>query len=183
MTRPTLRPEHLWLAVWAAALALVLLAAGAYVVGKHRWASAKLDEIEPRYARLAGLQGSQAALTTLATRLRTDARRLIYPADTNLDQTANAVLQSLRDAASASQLNVTTSQVLAVREQDGFDRQGFSMSCEGTQAAVAQWLGALAARSPLVYVDNLQLVQRGLDAAGAPIVVASANLYILKARP
>ena len=183
MKRASLRPEYLWLIVWAAALALILLAGGAYVVAKHRWACAKLEEIAPRHARLLGLQQSGAELSSLAGRLRADARRLIYAPDTTLDQTANGVLQALRDTASANQLNVTSSQVLPAREQDGFDRQGFTLTCEGSQAAVAQWLGALAARSPLVYVENLQLNARGLDAGGAPIVVASANLYILKARP
>ena len=51
-------PERIWLALLAAAL-LACLALGAFkVYDKHRWAALRLAEIEPRYARLAGLQAS-----------------------------------------------------------------------------------------------------------------------------
>ena len=59
------RPERLWLLLWGALLLAALAGAASYAWAKHRWAVNRLADIEPRYARLAGLRDAGPQIDAL----------------------------------------------------------------------------------------------------------------------
>ena len=73
----TTRPEHRWLLLWGLLLLAALAVAATQLWNKHRWAVDQLADIEPRYARLAGLRESDARIEELDREL---AERRIFPA-------------------------------------------------------------------------------------------------------
>lgn len=180
-----MRPEHTWLALAVLALLVLTLAAVGIVVGKHRWAAGTLAELEPRYARLAGLQAAEQDMQRLDEQLRRAYEQLVHPVEGEPMQVANAVLQRVREAAQAHQLNITSSQVLAPRQEEALDRIGLSLRMEGDWPQVAELLGELAAQQPAVFVETLGVSVRGrpADATQPHPVTADLVLFILKSRP
>ncbi len=178
------RPERLWLLLWGALLLAALAGAASYAWAKHRWAVNRLADIEPRYARLAGLRDAGPQIDALQRDLAGNLAQFAYPADGDTAQVGNAALQRVRELATAAQLRVSSSQVLAPRDVEGFQRIGLNLVVEGDWGQVLQFLQALARQRPMIHGERIQLTSRGSPAAGAPqVMVGNFGFYVLKARP
>ena len=177
-------PERIWLALLAAAL-LACLALGAFkVYDKHRWAALRLAEIEPRYARLAGLQASAPQLDELAQQLRERMAQYAYPAGDDPSYAGNGALQRVRELAAAAGLSVTSSQALAAQEKEGFYRVGLNLRLEGEWASMAKLLQSIAALRPAVYAESVQINSlAGHMPEGPQTVAVMLNLCVLQERP
>ena len=180
-TLPPRRAETLWLLAGGALLLLALAWAVTTTFTKHRQAAARLAEIEPRHARLAGLlEGSERFVQADAT-LRANLAQFVHPIDADASQIGNTALQRVRDLATARGLRVSSSQTAAPRDEKGFDRIGLSLRIEGDWPALAALLAELARQRPAIYINTLQLgVQRSGFAGEAPLVFAQLDLYVLK---
>ncbi len=151
---------------------------------KHRWAVDQLADIEPRYARLAGLRESDARIEELDRELADNLGRFVYTTEGDPAQVGNAALQRVRELAATAQLRVTSSQVLAPRETEGFHRVGLNLVVEGDWEPMLQFLQALARQRPMIYSERMQLSRRGSPAPEAPQVIAgNFSLFVLKVRP
>lgn len=166
-----------------AALVLALLA-GQYVVRKHLWATERLEEIEPRYARLLGLQAAGPQLEESLKRARAVLPRLGHGPDRDAAQVGNDLQQLGRRALQAAGLSVTSSQVMPPRAEAGFDRIAVSLQGEGALSAVQVALAALQAETPPVLFDGviLQSTHRSAD-DGTPIVSCRLTLVVLRLQP
>ena len=90
----------------------------------------------------------------------------------------------MRELAATAQLRVTSSQVLAPRETEGFHRVGLNLVVEGDWEPMLQFLQALARQRPMIYSERMQLSRRGSPAPEAPQVIAgNFSLFVLKVRP
>ncbi len=177
------RPERIWLALLAAALLALLAAGGLAVYDKHRWATDQLASIEPRYARLAGLQGSAAELEQLTRQLSDSMAQFAYPPDGNPANAGTAALQRVRELATAADLRVSSSQALAASEEEGFYRVGLNLYLEGEWSHMAQLLQNLSTLRPAVYVERLQITSQGGQLVGGPQRVdVSLGLFVLQER-
>ena len=106
-TLPPRRAETLWLLAGGALLLLALAWAVTTTFTKHRQAAARLAEIEPRHARLAGLlEGSERFVQADAT-LRANLAQFVHPIDADASQIGNTALQRVRDLATARGLRVS----------------------------------------------------------------------------
>ena len=178
------RPERLWLLLWGALLLAALAGAASYAWAKHRWAVNRLADIEPRYARLAGLRDAGPQIDALQRDLAGNLAQFAYPADGDTAQVGNAALQRVRELATAAQLRVSSSQVLAPRETDGFHRIGLNLVVEGNWEQMLQFHQVLARQRPMIYGERIQLTRRGSAAPEVPQVIAGTfSLFVLKVRP
>ena len=178
------RPEHLWLLLWGLLLLAVLAVAATKIWNTHRWGVDQLADIEPRYARLAGLRESGALIEDLDSELADNLGRFVYAADGDTAQAGNAALQRVRELAASAQLRVSSSQVLAPRETDGFHRIGLNLVVEGNWEQMLQFLQVLARQRPVIYGERIQLTRRGSAAPEVPQVIAGTfSLFVLKVRP
>lgn len=182
-TPRTLRPEVGWLLL-AGALCLALAAwAGWTVVTKHQQAAARLAEVEPRHARLAGMLQNKELFAQSGQALQANLKQFIYAPGGDSSQTANTALQRVRDLAVARRLRVTSSQTAAPRDEDGFDRIGLTLRIEGEWPELVAFMGDLAAQQPAVYTTNLQLGVQSAGVRGEPrAVFGQFDLYVLKER-
>jgi len=159
-------------AVTLAGLLAVVLVAGQYVVRKHLWASERLEEIDPRYARLLGLRDAGAELEEGLKQARAAVPRLGYTADRDAAQVGNDLQQVARRALQTAGLTVTSSQVLPPRAEAGFERLSVSLQAEGALSGVQLALAALQAEArPRMVFDTVVLQSTGRFAEdGTPIV-------------
>lgn len=97
MKRPALRPEQLWLVLMACVLLATLVGAAGYGITKYRWATDTLTSVEPRHARLLGLQAAERQMAGIETQLKASLAHFAYPADGDSAQIGNAALQRVRD--------------------------------------------------------------------------------------
>lgn len=180
---PLHRPEVRWLLAAGAVLLAIVVWASWTVVVKYRQASAQLAEIEPRYARLAGMLQHKEIFGKAQQELATNLSQLVYPADADASQTGNSALQTVRDLATARGLRVTSSQSAAPRDEKGFDRIGLTLRVEGEWPQLVALLRELAQQRPAIYYTTQQFgVQRAGFRDEAQAVFGQLDLYVLKER-
>ena len=71
-----------------------LVALGLYVYEKHQDASARLEQLEPRYARLKGLAAQESDVALLLEHVRKAGDQYVYPVSQDTAQAGNAAQQA-----------------------------------------------------------------------------------------
>lgn len=166
----------------------VLLLAGAWAaeLSARVWRMADVRaDIEPRYARLAGILARGEDIVA-ANRAAADwLSRRAYPADADLGEIGTELQQRLRQLAEAADLRVAGSQILPAREEEGFSVVTVAGTLEGETGALGTFLLALAAEEPPIVVEKLAVQaprsrRRGEESAQ---VNAQANMSVLRLMP
>lgn len=169
----------------ALALGLVVFIGGlgAYVASRHVWAQDRLAEVEPRYARLVGLGESGPALDAALVERRAFLTRHAYPASQDVARAGSDALQKARESLSRAGLDVSTTQVLAPKEIDGFDRIPLMLRAEGELPALQSALTVLPTLSPSLFFESFNVQTVGMPRAEGPQrLTLQANLFVLRNR-
>ena len=103
-------------------LALLVFTAGSYVYNKHQWASQRLSEFEPRYARLAGLERNHDNLAQALAQSQAMQSWYLHPPGVDGTQTGNEVQQRIRSLLTSAGMTVVSSQVLPIKQEQGLER-------------------------------------------------------------
>ncbi|MFM2450594.1 MAG: hypothetical protein RIS44_3044 [Pseudomonadota bacterium] len=159
-----------------------LIFAGAYAYKKQHWAKEKISEIEPRYARLLGLQSQATRIEEAATRFRTDLAGYTYASDLEVSQAGNDAQQRLRNIFSQAKLDVVSSQVLPPRNDRQFDRIPLSIRVEGDLVGLQSALAVMRTQSPLIFVDTLS-IQTANRTDAPQRLICQLSLSVLRIRP
>jgi general secretion pathway protein M len=154
-----------------------------YVRGVHRADTERLETIEPRFARLAGLAADKGQLAAALAATRSSVSRHLYPASREVSQAGNDAQQRARDVFSSAGLEVLSSQVLAVKPGKQFDRIPITVRVEGEYLTFQTALAALPSLSPTLFVDgfNIQSVP-GAKPDAPPRLVVQLEMFVLRAR-
>jgi len=188
MIAPPTRRE--W-AILAATLCLVLLplmALGAYVFQKYQQVQAGLAAMEPRYARLAGLDRQRDEIAQMHKRATGIRAAYVYPAAQDAVQAGNASQQKVRDLLSKAGLTIVSSQVLPSKEEKGFDRIPLTVRAEGELLAVNTALSVLGEQLPVIFINSaemgsqLPLTMGGNAPKTVPIITLQLSLSVLRER-
>lgn len=183
MTAPrsfTLRP----LAVAAIAGVLALGGTLWWVAERHQAAEAALERLEPRHARLVGLEGSAAELDRALAARRALLDRHAYPAAFDAARAGSDAQQRARELFTRAGLQVGSTQVLPAKPVEGFERIPLQLAMEGDFAALHSALVVLGSQSPALNVEGFTAyaVQSGRPEA-APRLSIQVTLYVLRVRP
>lgn len=166
-------------------LPLVLL--GWYVAEKHQWAEEQLAKLEPRHARLLGLEAQQADIKSVREKAAAARIQFVYPSTQDANQTGNLAQQKVRDIFSAAGLLVISSQVLPAKEEKGFDRIPLTLRTEGELLALQSALAVLSSQLPTIVINDLDVQVQGgvatLNAKTVPRLSVQFNLSVLRERP
>lgn len=164
----------------------VALLAGAtvsYVVAKHRWAEAALAELEPRHARLLGLQASAGDLDRALAERRAALGRQAYLSSQDVAVASSDAQQRAREAFTKAGLQVSSTQILPPKQVEGFDRIPLVLRLEGDLAALQGALVSLPAQTPALFVDGFNVQSMGMPVADAPNRLnIQVNLFVLRVR-
>jgi len=174
-----------WLqALTVLVLLLPLAGAGIFVWIHHQRIENHLADLEPRYARLAGLLERQSDLKALAVQANDQLARLTYPAAQDVTQAGNDAQQRIRSLFTESKLDIISIQVLASPKEDAkFDRIPINLRVEGDLAGIQNALSSLARQTPMVMVDSLSLQTIGaVRPASIQRLGGQFNLSVLRVR-
>ncbi|WP_027995455.1 type II secretion system protein GspM [Simplicispira psychrophila] len=160
------RRESAIVVIMLALLALPFMAAGIYIYQKHQWAEKRLDELEPRYARLLGLEDSRETLVQANAQGQASLAQYVYPQGQDINQTGNDAQQRIRSILVAAGLDIASSQVLPVKEDKGFDRIPLSVRAEGEMVALQAALAGLVAEAPAILIDTVLVQGYGAPTKG-----------------
>lgn len=163
---------------------LALAGITVFILQKHQMAQSQLAELEPRYARLLGLQASRADLVHAETEARALLVRYAYPSTQDVSQAGNDAQQRVRAVFSGAGLEVASSQVLPPKEDKFFDRIPLTVRLEGELVALQSALMVLSGQSPVIIVDGFTVQTIGFVKAEMPQKLSvQFNLSVLRARP
>lgn len=157
-----------------------------WLVQKHQWAQGRLAEIEPRYARLLGVQAQEQDIQQARQSAQAAVAQYLYPATQDATQAGNLAQQRIRDVLSAAGLQIISSQVLAAKTDKAFDQIPLTIRAEGDFLALQSALAVLSSQTPLVLISEMDVqVQGGLiniSPTLAPRLSVQFNLSVLKER-
>lgn len=173
-----------WLQLLMVLLLLLPLAGVClYVWTQHQRIQSDLANLEPRFARLAGLMERQADLKTLAVQAAALLARMTYPASQDVTQAGNDAQQRIRGLFADSKLDIISIQVLPAKEEGKFDRILINLRVEGDLAGIQDALIKLGGQSPTVQVDSLALQTIGaVKPASIQRLGGQFSFSILRAR-
>lgn len=174
------------LALQAMTLAVLLaipVAAGLYVWKKHQWAEEQLVQLEPRFARLAGLQQSKERLASAEASAQALLASHAYPASQDAVQVGNDAQQRIRTLFADSKLDVASIQVLPPKDQAAFDRIGVVLRVEGELTGIQNALTLLEKQAPTVWVDSVSVQSVGfVKPQSAQRLAAQFSFSVLRVR-
>ncbi|MDD0839015.1 type II secretion system protein GspM [Curvibacter sp. HBC61] len=162
-----------------------VLALAAYVAYKHQWASEQMAQLEPRYARLLGLEQQRDKLQTLAQQSAALVAQYAYPESQEATQAGNDAQRRVRDVFAKARLEVMSSQVLPAKQEKQFDRIPVVVRYEGQLTALQSAFVALAADpGPAILVEGFTAQTIGVVKAETPQMLGGQiNLYVLRVHP
>lgn len=168
----------------ALALGALLFAGGAtaYITSKHVWATEQLAQLEPRYARLVGLGESGPAIDAALVERRNLLARNVYPPTQDVARAGSDGLQRARDVFVKAGLEVTSSQVLAPKEVEGFDRIPLVLQVGGELAAFQAALIVLPSQGPSLFIEGFNVQAAGMRPDGPQRITVQVKLFVLRAR-
>jgi general secretion pathway protein M len=184
MSRSPFNRIALLQALTVVALLLPLTGAGTYVWIHHQRILNHLAELEPRYARLAGLLEKENELKASTARVNQQLTQLTYPATQDVTQTGNDAQQRIRNVISESKIDIISIQVLAPqKEESKFDRIPINLRVEGDLSGFQNAMSRLLAQRPLVMVDSVSVQTIGaVRPASIQRLGGQFNFYVLRAR-
>lgn len=183
MTSPKAR-HNMVLAGTVLVLLLPLVLLGGYIAQKHQGAEQRLSELEPRHARLLGLESQKIHIDSALLQAQELLSRYVYPPTQDAALTGNAAQQRVRDIFNSAGLQILSSQALPAKTEKGFDRIPLSVRAEGDMLAVQSALAVLNSQSPAIVIDELDIQLQGnlsnTDGKVAPRLGASFSLSVLR---
>ena len=184
MNTPAFAPKEtlaLLLLVGGAFL-LPVFAAGSYVYAKHHWAQARLQELEPRYARLAGLDRQRDVLAQATERAQTLQNWYLHPTDKDANQTGNEIQERVRSILSSAGMTIVSSQVLPAKQEKekGLEHLPITVRADGDIVSLQGALVGLAEQQPALLLDDLQVTAQGGDDKGPQRLAVQFNVLALR---
>jgi general secretion pathway protein M len=161
----------------------VMLWAGANLITRHHAARDRIEQIEPRYARLLGLEKSGDALKQVQESGKAQLARQIYPANQEPSQAGNDAQQRLREIFTSAGLNILSTQVLPAKQEKNLDRIPLSVRTEGDLAALQAALTGLHGLSPGIFLQDLTIqANNGRSPDGQQRMAVQFSLFVVRAR-
>lgn len=140
--------------------------------------------IEPRYARLAGVFERGEAIVAAGRQVTEALAQLAYPATDDVGEIGTELQQRVRQLAEAAELRVVGSQILPVREEQGFTVVTVTGTLEGETGALAAFLAALAAEQPPIVVEKVAVqASRARRGQLSGDINAQASMSVLRLAP
>jgi general secretion pathway protein M len=163
-------------------MALLLGVAAFVVKGIQQRAEQRLADIEPRHARLLGLQASQATLHGAIEKVQSLRAQWAYPSTQDAAQAGNTAQQRVREIFMGAGLQVLSSQVLPPKEDKDFDRIWLTLRTEGDAMALQSALALLSAQQPVLMVSELEVQAQSNQPNMAPRLAVQWTLSVMRAR-
>ncbi|WP_198970418.1 type II secretion system protein GspM [Xylophilus sp. ASV27] len=164
-------------------LLLLPVAVGVYfVASKHVEFAGRIEQIEPRYARLLGLEAAKPKLEAAQASVRATLEKFTYPAAQDATQAGNDAQQKIRAVLTAAKLDISSSQVLAPKADGDMERIPISVRAEGDLLALQAALVGLGSQTPAILIDRMNIQASSYQRPEASRLMVQFSFYVLRAR-
>lgn len=178
-----LQRDAVGLLAGVALIAALFVGLAAVVWERHSWSQDRLAEVEPRYARLVGLDASRDQLEAALASTQASIARHVYGAGQDTSRAGNDAQQRARDVFSKAGLDVVSTQVLPAKQEDRFDRIPLEVRLEGEVVALQSAMTVLPTLSPSLFVEGLSIQTVGAVKPDVPQRLSvQFNLFVLRQR-
>jgi general secretion pathway protein M len=171
---------------WVIVLLLPLVLLGWYVAQRHHAALDQMAELEPRYARLSGLEMQRTEMTAALARAESARAQYLYPSTQDATQAGNTAQQKLRDIFTNAGLQVSSSQVLPPKAEKTFDRIPLTVRTEGDLLALQSALAVLSGQTPMILINEVEIQVVGamgnVSPSVAPRLAAQFTFSVFRER-
>ena len=138
-------------------LGMMLLGWASWLKEEYDLAAARIERVEPRYARLAGLRAAGGQLDAALAGALDLSSRLAYPPSTDAIQAGAALQKSMRELAEGAGATVTGSQLMQSRQEAGYDVLRVTVKLTTSLESLTRFLGAIADHDPRVQIATLRI--------------------------
>lgn len=151
------------------------------ILSRAQSAQDTLQSLEPRYARLLGLEGERGRLEQALTQTSGVLEDAAYPAALGAGRVGADLQQKLRVASERAGFAVVSSRVAPAKALEGFDEIPLSLRVEGSLANLEAMLRALPGISPAVHLRSLSVASVSRRGSGeyqlrVDLLIAAARL-------
>lgn len=146
---------------------------------RHQWADETLEQIQPRYARLAGLIQSEAKIRSALENTLQSFSAYVYPVETPADRVGTDLQQRARGVAEAAGLSVLNSRILPVRATDGLEIVALVITVQGDAAQLRTMLVALPDEQPTIQIEGAN-IQAARGRAAQSALTAQLTLSVIR---
>lgn len=175
--------QNIAIAVLLAMFCLPFLAVGGYLITKNQWAKSRIAELEPRYARLKGLDSNRTELGRMLGDSVATIAQYAYPRTQDVSQAGNEAQQRVRDIATRAGLSLVSSQVLPAKVDGPFDRIPLVVRLEGELPQLQAALVVISSQSPTLNFESFSIQTIGAVKSEVQQRLAiQLNLFVLRAR-
>ena len=143
---------------------------------------ADIDRLLPRIARMEGVKGHEEQLSASAAGVREVLESLVYPVTTDRGEVSAALQKEVWQLMTDAGLSVSNGQVLPLREGEKFDYIGLKLTVSGDVTALDESLSALAAYTPLVIVESLDVWPNRQRSSEPAVQQVTASLKLVSLR-
>lgn len=127
------------------------------LIGLRFEAQGRIDDLEPRIARLQGLIDNEAALRESAGQVGARLAELGYAASEDANAVAATLQADVRQLFAEAGLGVSNSQVMPTRNEEDFDLIAIKLTANGGIAALDAALIGISAFRPMLLVESLDV--------------------------
>ena len=159
------------------------LSALGYLMSARAGFSEQIDSIEPRIARLQGLIINESALREAVSGVSDVINDNVYSKSTSSAAVAASLQAEARRMLASAGMEVTNSQVLPVRQRDGFDYVAVKVVARGSLSGLEESLGALARFRPVILIESIDAFPNRQRNAEVQVLTVSLDLLSLRVAP
>lgn len=134
----------------------------------------EIANIQPRTARLLGIEQSAEALANAGERAESLLDEVAYLAADSATNAAS-MQQEIRELMTAAGMSIATSQILPPQQYDGYERLRLEITVEGNINQLDEALEELAAARPLVFIESARVKQMRMGGGSYRRHVQSGN--------
>lgn len=154
-----------------------------YALDKHALAQQRIEQAEPRYARLQGLISRHEDISQYTLETQKIMESLAFPATQDAAQTGSEAQQRIRSIFAESDLDIGSIQILPLEEGLHYDRIPIRLRVEGDITGVHKALSLLATQTPAIGLDNWSLQTIGqVNSTSKQRLGAQFNFFVVRAR-
>ncbi|WP_353234889.1 type II secretion system protein GspM [Diaphorobacter ruginosibacter] len=165
-------------------LLIPFMVLGSVLLEKTAEAQSQLDRVEPRFARVLGIQRSADQLDSGLKNVNDRISTFVFPDEMDATQAGNAAQQSVRSVLTTAGMSVVSSQVLPTKTDQGFERISLSVRAEGELIHLQAALAVLPSLTPVILMDGVNIQVTGRQTADKPQrLAAELKLSVLHRKP
>lgn len=178
------RQDMILMALTVVVLLIPFLMLGTWLLDRTAETQSQLDKLEPRFARILGIQRSEDKLDSGLKVVNERISAFVFPDEMDATQAGNAAQQSVRSVLTTAGMAVVSSQVLPTKTDQGFERISLSVRAEGELIHLQAALAVLPSLTPVILVDGINIQVTGRQTADKPQrLAAELKLSVLHRKP